>query len=126
MSRKRILSVGQCGADHYGISAFLRSHLEVDVEAAHSANEAIQTLKRGGYDLVLVNRLLDRDGSRGLDLIRHMNADPDLKRTPVMLISNHENAQQEALAAGALRGFGKAEMDDAAAKRVKAALSGEA
>jgi len=119
---KRILSIGQCGADHYGISTFLRSHFGADVEAAHSAKQALTALKNGRYDLVLVNRLLDRDGKPGVDIIRQIKADADLKAMPVMLVSNYDHAQQEATAAGAPPGFGKAQLDETATERLRAAL----
>src|ERR1700755_2550375 len=102
---KRILSIGQCSADHYGISTFLRSHFDVEIEPAHSRKQALEALKAKPYDLVLVNRLLDRDGTPGIDIIRQMKADQDLAALPVMLVSNHETAQKEALAVGALPGF---------------------
>lgn len=109
---KRVLSIGQCAADHYGISTFLRSHFTVEVDAADSAKDAFAALQARTYDLVLVNRLLDRDGSPGLAIIRRLKADQDFAAVPIMLVSNYENAQQEALAAGATRGFGKAELSD--------------
>src|SRR3954447_24548778 len=114
MSTKRVLSIGQCGADHYGISAFLRSHFGVEVEPANSRKQALDALKAKSYDLVLINRLLDRDGTPGVDIIRQMKADKDLAAVPVMLVSNYESAQKEAQAAGALEGFGKAEIGDEA------------
>ena len=46
------------------------------------------SLRAGEFDLVLVNRVLDADGSSGLDLIRAIKADPDLANVPVMLVSN--------------------------------------
>jgi CheY-like chemotaxis protein len=80
------------------------------VAAAHGADEALQALRQGGYALVLVNRVLDADGSAGVDVVRAIKADEALRRVPVMLVSNHEDAQEEAVSAGAEPGFGKAEL----------------
>ena len=62
--------------------------------------------------VLLVNRVLDgRFQSRsGVELIRSI-----LSRQPgavTMLVSNHEDAQEEAVAAGARPGFGKRELYD--------------
>jgi two-component system chemotaxis response regulator CheY len=112
MSSKRILSLGQCGADHAAISWAVRAHLEVDVVAAATSDEAVTLLRDEDFDLVLVNRVLDYDGSLGVDFVGRLKEDPDLKDVPVMLVSNHEDAQQEAVRRGALAGFGKSALRD--------------
>jgi CheY-like chemotaxis protein len=108
MTAKRVLSVGQCWADHGSISRTLQRSFGAEVVGADTAPEALERLRHEGFDLVLVNRVLDADGSPGVDLIRSVRADERLKDVPVMLVSNHEEAQEEAVAAGASRGFGKA------------------
>ena len=62
------------------------------------------------FDLVLVNRVFDRDSSDGLALIGAIKTDPELTGVPVMLITNYEQHQRRAVEAGALPGFGKAEL----------------
>jgi two-component system chemotaxis response regulator CheY len=109
-SAKRVLSVGQCGFDHGSIARTFRQHFGADVTAAHDAVGALAALTQGGYDLVLVNRVLDSDGSSGLDVIRRMKEDEALAKVPVMLVSNYADAQEEAVAAGALPGFGKSSL----------------
>jgi CheY-like chemotaxis protein len=59
---------------------------------------------------VLVNRVLDADGSSGLELIRALKAEEQLRDVPVLLVSNYEDAQAQAVQAGAVPGFGKAEL----------------
>jgi two-component system chemotaxis response regulator CheY len=110
MSAKRVLSIGQCGADHYSISTMLQRHFGAEVVAAHDADEARTLLRDDSYALVLVNRILDADGSSGIDLIGQLKADKDLGPVPVMLVSNHDDAQQQAVGKGALRGFGKSSL----------------
>lgn len=105
---KRVLSVGQCGADHYGITRFLTGQFDVEVVAADREDDALQQLRGGRFDLVLVNRKLDVDYSDGLPIIRAIKADSELGRVPVMLVSNYSQYQEQAVAAGAEYGFGKA------------------
>jgi two-component system chemotaxis response regulator CheY len=109
MSGKRVLSVGQCGFDHGSIARTLQSAFDAEVVPASTAAEAVNQLRQGEFALVLVNRVLDDDGSSGIDLIRKVKADPELA-VPVMLVSNHDDAQQEAVAAGAASGFGKSQL----------------
>lgn len=111
MATKRVLSVGQCSADHGGISRTILHHFDATVTPADSADEALAQLRQGGFDLVLVNRIFDADGSAGIDLIRQIKADETLRQVPVMLVSNYDDAQKEAIQAGAVRGFGKAALD---------------
>jgi len=108
----RILSIGQCAADNYGLSAFFRSNFDTEIQPAATAKEAFEILGKGTFDLVLVNRLLDYDGSPGIDIIRRLKGDAERKAMPVMLVSNLANAQIDAQAAGALPGFGKAQLNE--------------
>jgi two-component system chemotaxis response regulator CheY len=110
MTVKRVLSVGQCGADHGGISWSLRGEFDAEVVAAATADEALRLLRGKSFALVLVNRVFDYDGSSGVDLIRRLKADEALRSLPVMLVSNYADAQAVAVQAGALPGFGKAEL----------------
>ena len=106
----RILSVGQCGFDQFGLSRRLKKGFAAEVATADSASAAISALRSAPFDLVLVNRIFDADGTEGLDLIREIKADPTLAATPVMLVSNYAEAQNEATSLGALPGFGKSEI----------------
>jgi two-component system chemotaxis response regulator CheY len=107
---KRVLNVGQCAMDHGTIRRLIEGHFEASVVPAHSAVETLSQLRGGGYDLVLVNRKLDADGSDGVDVLRAIKADPALAPLPIMLVSNYPDAQQQAEAAGAVPGFGKAQV----------------
>jgi CheY-like chemotaxis protein len=108
MSAKRVLSVGQCWADHGSISRTLKEEFGAEVVPAEGADAALEELRQGDFALVLVNRVFDADGGPGMDLIRRLKSDPERGSVPVMLVSNYDDAQEEAEAAGALPGFGKA------------------
>jgi two-component system, chemotaxis family, chemotaxis protein CheY len=106
----RVLSVGQCSFDHRTISHVLRERLGAVVQPVDTAEEAGEELERRGYSLVLINRKLDLDGSSGLTVLRELHRKhPD---TPMMLVSNYEDAQQEAVRLGARPGFGKASLHE--------------
>jgi two-component system chemotaxis response regulator CheY len=108
MPGKRVLSIGQCGADHGAIAHTLQRHFAAEVVAAEDGLDAWPRLKGESFDLVLVNRLLDADGSSGLEIIKDLKSDEALRGLPVMLVSNLEDAQEDAIQAGAEKGFGKA------------------
>jgi two-component system chemotaxis response regulator CheY len=111
----RVLSVGQCGFDGGRIAGFLAKQFGARVEVADDLDNARRRLAAGPFHLVLVNRILDRDGSSGIDLIRALKQGPDtaLASLPVMLVSNLPAAQLEAREAGAMPGFGKDELNRA-------------
>lgn len=108
MPEKRVLSVGQCFADSSSITRVFSQHFQAQVVSADSADEALSLLRGGKFDLILVNRVLDADQTYGLEIIRQVKADHELATTPVMLVSNYDDAQSEAVRVGALPGFGKA------------------
>src|SRR4051794_18213458 len=99
MAAKKVLSVGQCAADSWHIGRLFEEHFDIDVSTAGTGAAALEELKSESFDLVLVNRLLDSDGSSGLALIGKIRE--LFPQTPVMLVSNYESAQQEAQALGA-------------------------
>ena len=109
-SMKHVLSVGQCGFDHGTISRFLSSHFEIEVTPASTALKAIDLLRKQPFDLVLVNRQFDADGDEGLDFIKALKADEALAAKPVMLVTNFPKYDQQAVALGAVSGFGKGEV----------------
>jgi CheY-like chemotaxis protein len=111
MSNKRVLSVGQCLADHGSISWMLRNTFGSEVVAASTGEQALQRLSRESFDLVLVNRVFDADGDSGIDWIRRVKSDEKFAAMPILLVSNYSDAQTQAVAAGARPGFGKAALN---------------
>lgn len=109
-SAPRVLDVGNCGHDHGQISAMLKRHFGAETVVAHTGGEALERLARERFDLVLVNRKLDHDYSDGIEIVKRLKTDPELSRIPVMLITNYAEHQEQAVAEGALPGFGKLEL----------------
>jgi len=107
---KRVLDVGQCGADHQAIRRLVASHFEAHVTGADDLDEALGQLRAGSFDLILVNRKLDADGSDGLEVIRRIKAEEAFASIPVMLVTNYRQYQEQAVATGAEMGFGKAHL----------------
>jgi two-component system chemotaxis response regulator CheY len=125
MRGKQVLSIGQCYADHSAIAGTLERHFEAIVVPAATAAEALNFLRQRAFDLVLVNRVLDADGSSGVAIVEQFKAHERLQDVPVMLVSNYEDAQQQAVEKGALPGFGKASLGQPhMLARVKAVLAG--
>lgn len=123
---KNVLSIGQCGFDHGSIGRFLQGHFEVDVTAAATAAEAMHQLRQRPYHLVLVNRVFDADGGEGLEFIQSLKGDPAYATLPVMLVTNYRNYAEQAVAMGALPGFGKSEVGlPELAKRLSTLLADE-
>ena len=104
---KRVALIGHCGPD----SSFLRLAVQKagrDIQVVMADDSAeLAKLIEGGVDLLLFNRVLDFgfEEQEGVDVIRRLRAAyPELK---MMLVSNYPEAQAEAIAAGAVPGFGK-------------------
>ncbi len=111
----RIALIGHCGPDaSYLRLAVSRALKEARIVAADDQQELEEVLG-DGVDLLLVNRQLDWgfDTTDGLKLIQTLRErHPTLK---MMLVSNYPEAQQAAVDAGALPGFGKREIGSARA-----------
>jgi CheY-like chemotaxis protein len=119
-SKTRVLDVGQCGPDHMMIRRTLTDHFDVQVDRAADVPEALQAMRNQPYALVLVNRLIDGDRSEGMALVTEARNDPSLRETPIMLVSDIEDAQRLAVAAGAVPGFGKSKVGDSSTVRLLA------
>lgn len=131
----KILCVGNCGFDQSTLNSYLRARFDATILTADRASDADAVLARQDVDLVLVNRVFDRDGDSGIDWIRR-RFDPSgagARKTQrpatvgapprVMLISGYDDAQREAAKAGAVPGFGKNDLrTNLAADRIAAAL----
>ena len=105
---ERVVLVGHCGADSWMLGDVLAQALpDAAVEQAHTDAEVDALSDQ--TTLMLVNRVLDGRfaAASGVDLIRQRAGDEAVGRW--MLISNYADAQEEAVAAGALPGFGKAD-----------------
>lgn len=104
---QKVLDVGQCDIDNWQISQMLTRNFDVVVERVLTHGDAVSALQRDDYDLVLVNRILDGDGTEGIELLKRIKSEPGTADVPVMMVSNYADAQTDAEAAGAVPGFGK-------------------
>jgi hypothetical protein len=108
---ERIVLVGHCGADE----SMLRSAIEravgpIPIERAN--DEGTLQTKADASSLMLVNRVLDGwfTSASGVALIQRLTQEHPGEAGPrLMLVSNYPEAQQQAMEAGALPGFGKSE-----------------
>lgn len=108
---KTVLDVGQCNPDHSSISGLLKQHFDVNVQRVHAHDEAIAMTKELKPALVLINRLYDANGDEGIETLRALKADDATAAIPVMIVSNYADAQEAAITAGAVQGFGKSSLN---------------
>lgn len=118
---KRILLVGHCGVDGPRLKDELSKALPGTAVERINTESDLKSAVGDGADLLLINREPVGFEEEGLDIIKRIKSkNPDCK---VMLVSDHDDAQQQAVKAGALPGFGKSEMGSPRlAEHVKNAL----
>lgn len=109
---KTVVDCGNCGPDFHSIRQFLTSNFGAVVVQTHNAAETLKLLRERDVALVTVNRKLDRDYSDGMDVVKMIKADQEVGEIPVMLVTNYEEHQQSAIAAGCVRGFGKLSLSE--------------
>ncbi|HSZ57072.1 MAG TPA: hypothetical protein VK797_15500 [Tepidisphaeraceae bacterium] len=123
---KKVVLIGHCGPDcSYLRLAVSRARRDAQVVVVEDQQEMEQAIQRG-VDLLLLNRVLDYgfDQTDGAVVIRKLRAaHPELK---MMLVSNYADAQADAVAAGALPGFGKRDIGtDRVTNLIRDALADE-
>lgn len=106
----KILDVGQCGFDGPRMARLWLNTLGAEVDCADTGDDALKLVQSNDYDVVLVNRVLAADHSSGLEVIARL-FELGIK-VPVMLVSDLPEAQDAAVALGAIRGFGKAHLEE--------------
>jgi hypothetical protein len=116
-----VILVGHCNMDGPRLQREIGAALPgTDVVRVNSAADLTRYCE-GGAGLFLVNREPVGFNEEGLDLVRRIHgANPELK---VMLVSDYPEAQEAAVQAGALKGFGKSEFgSEALTETVRQAL----
>lgn len=108
MAIKTIALVGHCGFDESSLKRHLQPICDsrgVAIESVY-ANAQLDELAKPST-LMLINRVLASgfEYDNGLDMIAGLSQQPN--PPACMLISNYEDAQASAEAAGAWHGFGK-------------------
>ncbi len=111
MLKRRVLDVGNCVPDHASIRRMLTKNFDVDVLQTNGQQDTLELLRSESVNLVLINRKLDHDYSDGVEILKQIKADPALAQIPVMMITNYAEHQDAAESLGALRGFGKLELN---------------
>ncbi len=113
---KTVLDIGNCNPDHASLKGMLTEQFGTEVLRAADLPSALEILGKASVDLIVVNRKLDIDYSDGIDVIKHLKQDSTLGKIPIMMITNYEEHQQQAVQMGALYGFGKSELRDSATR----------
>jgi CheY-like chemotaxis protein len=107
---KVVLDVGNCNPDHAALASMLKRNYGAEVLRADQLQDTLELLQKRSVDLILINRKLDIDYSDGIEILRVLKRTPELDAIPVMLITNYPEHQQQAVAEGAVLGFGKLEL----------------
>lgn len=113
---KKVHLVGHCLPDSSYLTMAVRAVAPDSAIARVNDEASLSAALQDGPDLLLINRQLDGEFAAfsGIDLIsRCKQTHPHVK---TMLISNYADAQAQALTAGALPGFGKAELSSRKAR----------
>ena len=122
-AEKTFVLVGHCWADRMSLKSAIRRAVPGAVIAgAHDTSALREHLDSGA--VLLVNRVLGGgfETPDGVELIRKLNAGDDPLRT--LLVSDHADAQADAVAAGARPGFGKGQLhDDLTVRRLREAAA---
>lgn len=125
---KKIILVGHCGFDAFSLKQAAEhwsKELAEQVPVVTAEDDATLQQHISGESLLLVNRVLGGhfQDSEGVALIEKLNAGET--KAPAMLVSNYDDAQEQAVRAGAMPGFGKAKLrDPATTQRMKDLLAG--
>ena len=105
---KRILVVGHCDVDGPRLVKEVSAQCRGAEVLRVNSDGALRKQCEQGADLLLVNREPVGFNGMGVDIVKTVRAEhPDQK---VMLVSDRPEAQEEAVAAGALPGFGKGDL----------------
>ena len=113
-----VLDIGNCDADHMFLESMFQSNFGATLLRAHRLDDAQDKIKGNTVDLILINRLLDTDGSEGMDVLRKLKSDPESQNIPAMIITNYEEHQEAAMDEGAVRGFGKSALRSEETRKV--------
>lgn len=108
-SPTRVALVGHCGFDSSSLTRMAKSALPDAQIVAVNTQSQLDAVAHGP-SLLLINRVLDGrfDADSSLEMIQQLAAQDD--PPAMMLVSNYADAQADAVAAGALPGFGKSDV----------------
>src|SRR5436305_1296744 len=123
---QRIVLVGHCGFDAPRLEREIGRHCPKFEVLTINSDEELQDVVEGNPDLLLVNRQLPYgfESEEGVELIEQLHREhPQLK---MMLVSDRPDAQEEAKQAGAVDGFGKADLgSERMTEALRQALAGQ-
>lgn len=113
-----IALVGHCGFDSGSLKRLAKDAAPAAEVSRVNDQAALEKIAKPST-LLLVNRVLDGRfdaGGSGIDLIQSLSQDDD--GPAMMLISNYADAQEQAVEAGALPGFGKSDVGNTATREL--------
>ncbi len=111
--KRKVLLVGHCGFDNQKIQNMLENNFDVEVAKVQSFEDAEELLEKEKFHLALINRVENFDGQSGLELIKKLGNSRKIN-AQLMLITDYPDSMKEAMAYGAVKGFGKNAINDIA------------
>jgi len=116
---KKVILVGNCELDGPQMKSVIENNYDAEVRDVKTMDEAEMIIDNEDLDLILVNRVGDKDGRNGLELVdKVINND----RVPIILITNYQDKMEEAVLHGAMDGFGKEDILGDGLENVKKVL----
>jgi len=111
---KQFVLVGHCAMDRFQLKRTVKRALGNTATTAHVNDTAKLDKAINPDSVLLINRQLDGrfDTLNGIELIGQLNQHDN--PPAMLLISNFPDAQQQAVQAGALPGFGKSQLHEPA------------
>ena len=98
MAQKKLLLIESDDFYVEIIGTFVKLFLQHELIATKSANEALETLRHGSPDLVLLD--LDSNTAEALEFAERMRDDATTKRVPILALSQSAPRREEALGRG--------------------------
>ena len=122
---KHVVLVGHCSPDSSYLTLAIRSVCpDAQVQRVND-DAALRGALEAGCELLLINRMLDGDFAECSGVATIAACHQFKPQIPAMLVSNFADAQAQALAAGAMPGFGKHDLGHSKARDALVAVLGK-
>ena len=103
---KKVLIVGHCNLDHPRITSLVEENFSAEATRVKLLCETKKFLESENYDLAIINRIGAFDQESGIELIKELKSEVNLK-TPLMLVTNYDDQMKLSIKCGGVQGFGK-------------------
>ena len=92
--------------DHPRIASLVKENFSAEATRVKLLGETKKILESGDYDLTIINRIGALDQKSGIELIKELKSDINMK-SPLMLVTNYDDQMELSIKCGGVQGFGK-------------------